>query len=322
MNARKAMGTWTAVIAVMFAFCLDLWSDRPASRWHPLAWMRAYLDAAGRRIAPRGRAASSDWLAFSAGALAWYCGAAMAVVLAWLLQWAVLFLDPTLAGLALGAALKSMVSWRGCRLELAKVEAALARSVEAGRLELGRLVGPDVTQLDPTDVREVALGWLVERLDVSVVAPVFWYFVAGLPGAVFYRYVNLADARWGHHGFRDGGDWEWAGKWAARANDVMAWLPARITALLIAALAGGLPWRELRREAARSRSPNSAWPGAAMALALGRRVRKPRVCVLNAAAAFPDANDTGRALVLASRVVLLLLALAGLALSPVWELRW
>jgi adenosylcobinamide-phosphate synthase len=316
------MSTWTAVIALLFAFSLDLWLGRPASPWHPLVWMRKYLELAGRRIAPHKPMPSPDWLAFSAGALGWYCGASMVVLLAWLLQWSLLFLDPGLAGLVLGASLKPMVSWRFPRLELLKIEAALAQSLEAGRRELGLLVKRDVTQLDEIEVRESAIECLAEHLNVSVVAPVFWFFLAGLPGAVFYRYVNLAGAMWGNRGFRDGGDWAWAGKWAARADDLLTWLPARLTAVLIAAMARGMPWRELPREAGRTPSPNSGWPTAAMALALGRRLRKPGVCVLNETGASPDVGDSGRALSLSGRVVAVVLACTCVGLFLAWERPW
>ena len=316
------MSTWTAVIALLFAFSLDLWLGRPASRWHPLLWMRKYLELAGRQIAPHKPMPSPDWLAFSAGALAWYCGATMVVLLTWLLQWGLLFLDAGPAGLLLGAALKPMVSWRFPRLELLKIEAALAQSLEAGRRELGLLVKRDVTQLDEVEVRESAIECLGEHLNVSVVAPVFWFFVAGLPGAVLYRYVNLAGATWGYRGFRDGANWEWAGKWAARADDVLTWLPARITAFLIVAVAWRMPLRELRREAGRMPSPNSGWPTAAMALALGRRLRKPGVCVLNGDGAAPNVGDSGRALRLSGRVVAVLLACTCVALLLAWERPW
>ena len=150
----------------------------------------------------------------------------------------------------------------------------------------------------------------------------FWFLVAGLPGAVFYRFANTAGAMWGYRGFRAGADWEWAGKWAARADDVLSWLPARITAFLIAALAGGLPWRELRREAGARPSPNSGWPMAAMALALGRRLRKPGVCVFNARRRAAGRRRHRPRAQLSGRVVAVLLAWTCLAFFLAWERPW
>jgi adenosylcobinamide-phosphate synthase len=83
-------------------------------------------------------------------------------------------------------------------------------------------------------VRESAIESLAENLNDSVVAPLFWFALLGLPGAALYRFANTADAMWGYPGMRGGRYWQWAGKWAARADDVLSWLPARITALLLA----------------------------------------------------------------------------------------
>jgi adenosylcobinamide-phosphate synthase len=132
--------------------------------------------------------------------------------------------------------------------------------------------------------------------------------VAGLPGAAIYRFANTADAMWGYRGFRSGADWTWAGKWAARADDVLSWIPARLTALLLGVVAGGLSLAVLVREARRTPSPNSGWPMAAMALALGTRLGKPGTYVLNAQAVSPRGEHTARALSLSARAVALLVA--------------
>jgi len=288
-------------------------------RWHPVVWMGKYLGWMAGWIAPREALPAPNWRAFWSGALAWYGGAAIAGLIAYLLQWGVLNLNPALAGLLLGALLKPMLSWRMLRVEVMGVETALARSLDAGRLQLGRLVSREVMQLDEAQVRESAIESLAENLNDSVVAPVFWFLVAGLPGAVIYRFANTADAMWGYKGFRAGVDWEWAGKFAARADDVLSWVPARITALLIAALSGGLPLARLRREAAVTPSPNSGWPMAAMALALGARLRKPGAYAINEAAESPGAGATGRALRLADHAVAVMLAWACLV---VFLLSW
>ena len=141
----------------------------------------------------------------------------------------------------------------------------------------------------------------------------------GLPGAAVYRFANTADAMWGYRGTYRGQHWEWAGKWAARADDVLSWLPARLTAALIASRR--IAWKTLAAEARKTPSPNSGWPMAAMALALGITLRKPGVYRLNPAGAEPDAAHVGAAQRLAGRVVtifvrwscgtLLLIALIG-----------
>ena len=141
------------------------------------------------------------------------------------------------AALLLGLALKPLLAWRMLRDEVLAVEAALARSLAEGRTRLTHLVSRDVRALDEGAVRESAIESLAENLNDSVVAPLFWFLLLGLPGAALYRFANTADAMWGYRGERHGRVWEWAGKWAARADDVLSWLPARITALLLACLA-------------------------------------------------------------------------------------
>jgi adenosylcobinamide-phosphate synthase len=124
---------------------------------------------------------------------------------------------------------------------------------------------------------------------------------------------------WGHHGWRAGAHWEWAGKWAARADDVLSWLPARLSALLLAVGVGGLPLGRLWREAGRTASPNCGWPMAAMAMARGTRLRKPGDFALNDGQRSPVAADTARAIQLGGRAVLLL---AAWSLLMVAALRW
>jgi adenosylcobinamide-phosphate synthase len=213
--------------------------------------------------------------------------------------------------LALGALLKPMLAWRMLRDEVQAVETALADSPNAGRSRLAWLVSRDVTQLSACEVRESAIETLAENLNDSVVAPLFWFAVAGLPGAAIYRFANTADAMWGYRGERQGRDWSWAGKWAARADDVLSWLPARITAVLVGLLsAPDILWK-LPRQARITPSPNSGWPMAAMALALDVSLTKPGVYTLHPAGRQPMPGDTRRALQLAGRVVGALALLAG-----------
>lgn len=315
------MSPWTAVVALLFAFCLDRWLGEPAGKWHPVVWMGKYLGWIGGRIAPREAPAYADWRSFWAGALAWYGGASIAGLVAYILQASVLRLNEVLAALVLGGLLKPMFSWRMLRDEVMTVETELSKSLHAGRLQLGRLVSREVMNLGEDEVRESAIESLAENLNDSVVAPVFWFLVAGLPGAVIYRFANTADAMWGYRGFRAGSHWEWAGKWAARADDVLSWLPARITALLIAALSGRWAWHRVRGEARRTASPNSGWPMAAMALALGARLRKPGVYALNETAPSPSSADTARALRLSDHAVAVLLAWVCLAIFALAEVR-
>ena len=310
---------WGAVLQILvlvaplwLALLVDRFLGEPPVRWHPVVWMGHYLGWAGRRIAPAagGPAIHKDYKRFSAGALAWCAGAAMILVASSALQWAAWQLPAWGAVLLTGLALKPLLAWRMLRDEVQAVEAALATSLDAGRAQLGRLVSRDVSQLSAEEVRESAIESLAENLNDSVVAPVFWFVLFGLPGAALYRFANTADAMWGYRG-----RWEWAGKWAARADDVLSWLPARITALLLAVVAlpsPFLPLVAMWRESGHTPSPNSGWPMATMALLLGVRLGKPGVYVLNAPGRAPTPDDLQRAVKLAGKVVL---AMAGVALG-------
>jgi adenosylcobinamide-phosphate synthase len=305
-----------ALLALWIAFALDRWWGEPPPRWHPVVGMGRYLAWAGRRVAPAAQGTQPPAArTFIAGALAWTLGAAGVTAIAFVLQ-SLLAALPLWAAAALGGiALKPLFAWRMLREETAAVEQALGFSLAAGRERLARLVSRDVAQLDEDTVRESAIESLAENLNDSVVAPVFWFVLLGLPGAALYRFANTADAMWGYRGAREGRVWEWAGKWAARADDILSWIPARLTALLIAAARGGFSWAPLRGEARRTASPNSGWPMAAMALALDVRLGKPGVYLLNGQARSPGAAEGRQAQVLAARAVAGLLVLASAAIA-------
>ena len=304
-----ALHALVAAGPVWIALVIDRWLGEPPVRWHPVVWMGRYLGLVGRRFAPSGLAPDRRLGPFLAGALAWSAGAATAASAAWGLQRIVDAALPWWAGpILVGLLLKPLLAWRMLRDEVLAVESALAVSLDAGRSRLARLVSRDVSGLTEAEVRESAIESLAENLNDSVVAPVFWFVLLGLPGAALYRFSNTADAMWGYLGVRNGRDWTWAGKWAARADDALSWVPARLTALLIGPASG------LRLEARRTPSPNSGWPMAAMALRLDVRLGKPGVYVLHAKGRVPTAGDSQRAARLAARAVVWM-ALAVVATS-------
>ena len=329
--AGQSLDALAACVALALVFVLvlllALWIDarwgEPRPALHPVVAMGRYLQACGRVTA-----SLSPAPAYVLGAFAWWLGALATGVLAWGLQALVLrqvahlVASPGPQGALLvvllvalmGWLLKSMLSWRMLHDEVSAVEAALRRSLEAGRERLSRLVSRNTARLNNSEVRESAIESLAENLNDSVVAPVFWFVLFGLPGAAIYRFANTADAMWGYRGVRRGQHWEWAGKWAARADDVLSWVPARLTALLLALVVRGLPYRAMRREAAKTPSPNSGWPMAAMALALGISLRKPGVYTLNAAGRLARPNDTVSAQIFASKAVFFLVVFANVAI--------
>ncbi len=250
--------------------------------------MGSYLRAVGARLPERRPA-----VAFVLGAVYWLAGASLVGAIALGCQVLLRQLPGWLAVVITGVLLKSLLALRVLVEEVCNVEQALASSLEAGRKQLARIVSRDTTQLDASQIRESALESLSENLSDSVVAPLFWFALLGLPGAAIYRFANTADAMWG---YRDA--WEWGGKFAARTDDVLNLIPARLTALilLVVARAKASAWRSLSREAALTSSPNSGWPMAALALALNIRLRKPGVYALNHAGRAPTCDDLNIAL--------------------------
>lgn len=291
-------------LALPLAWALDQAFGEPRNALHPVAWL-------GRALAPVGQVLrdAPSALAFVGGGLVWLAGAAALAAAAWWLQAQLIALSAWFAAPLLALLLKPTFAWRMLRDEVLAVECALGESVEAGRACLARIVSRDVRSFDADRVRETAIESLAENLSDSFVAPLFWYALAGLPGAVLYRFANTLDAMWGYRG-----RWEWAGKWSARADDALSWLPARLTALLLMPLSGAV-CRALPSEARRTPSPNGGWPMAAMALRLGVRLRKPGVYALNAAAPSPSAAHMAEALRIATRAAWLALGMATLVVA-------
>jgi adenosylcobinamide-phosphate synthase len=297
-------GTVTLATALGVALAIDrVWGEPPA--WaHPVVAMGRCLGALGPRLWALPAATAR-----LGGALAWCFGAVLVLAVALVLDMGVAVLtaadapleQAALRGALLGVLLKPLLAWRMLRDEVSAVDQALSQSLDAGRTRLGWLVSRDTASLSEDEVRESAIESLAENLNDSVVAPLCWFLVAGLPGAALYRFANTADAMWGYRDHR-----RWMGQWAARADDALSWAPARLTALTLYLAAWRWPdWRALRVEAVRTPSPNGGWPMGAMALLLGVRLSKPGVYALHGSGRAPLPQDTLQALRWAGRAVVL-----------------
>ena len=149
----------------------------------------------------------------------------------------------------------------------------------ASRQAVSHIVGRNPKSLDNHGVARAAIESLAENFSDGLVAPALFYLLFGLPGLFFYKTINTLDSMIGHHNER----YEAFGKVAARLDDILNLVPARIGGLLIAAGAiatpGGRPARALTvmvRDAGKSRSPNAGWLEAAMAGAIGVALLGPR----------------------------------------------
>ena len=310
-------GVMVPMCALGVAIGVDLlWGEPPAS-FHPVVWMGRFLDFWGRWAAPfsSSNPPPSDWVAFFRGMVSWWLGGMVVLVLASVLVHITGALPDWASALCLGLLLKPMLAWRMLLQEVMAVDEALKVSIHAGRERLSYLCSRNVSTLDAAQVRETAIETLAENLNDSVVAPLFWFALLGLPGAAFYRFANTADAMWGYRGDRAGRHWEWAGKWAAWMDDVLSWVPARMTALLLVMASGRWWLKGLRAEAQATPSPNGGWPMATMALLLGVRLGKAGVYVLNSKGCAPVSMDVVRGCRLAVRALVL-------SVLVCWLLLW
>ena len=167
---------------------------------------------------------------------------------------------------------------------------ALRVSVGNGRVAVAQIVGRDTSQMDDPAVARAAIESAAENFSDGVVAPALWFLVFGLPGLLLYKITNTADSMIGYRNDRYA-EFGWA---AARLDDLLNLVPARLTALMIAALHGRLAdWPAIVAEARQHRSPNAGWPEAAAARALGVALSGPR-SYDGRMQEFPFVNAAGR----------------------------
>lgn len=135
--------------------------------------------------------------------------------------------------------------------------------LDSARHAVSMIVGRDTRALDHAGVARAAIESLAESFCDGIAAPLFWLVIGGLPGVWAYKAINTADSLIGHKEAR----WRAFGWAAARTDDVMNLLPARLGGVVVC-LAGGGGWATLWRDHGRHASPNAGWTEAAMAGAL------------------------------------------------------
>ncbi len=257
---------------LLVALLLDAAFGEPKLLWarlpHPVILLGRAVELVERRL-NRGRGLRLR------GAVA----VALLVAGALLLGWALGRLPGAAAiEVALAAIL---LAQRSLVAHVAAVAAALRLSVGDGRLAVARIVGRDTAAMDGPAVARAAIESAAENLSDGVVAPAFWFLLGGLPGLLAYKAINTADSMIGHRTPR----FEAFGWAAARLDDAMNWVPARMTACLIVVVhvppkdwwrGGDWGWAAIARDASGHRSPNAGWPEAAMARVLGTALAGPR----------------------------------------------
>jgi len=276
------------VSVLLGALAFDLVVGEPPAWLHPVVWMGKLQTALRRRAPARPAAAFVHGLGMAAAGPAVFGGGTWLLlhgsggVVRWLLA---VYL------------LKSAFAVRELLAAASRVGRALERGgLAEARAALGSLVSRDRADLGPALIAAAAIESVAENTSDSIVAPLAFYMVGGVPAAVAYRAINTLDAMIGYRG-----PLEWLGKPAARLDDVANIVPARLTALLLALavpLARGSVTRALAiwaRDRALTASPNAGHPMSAMARALGVELEKVGAYRLGRGLGAPVAADIARA---------------------------
>ena len=264
------MDNWiTAILPLFVGWMLDIIFGDPAKLPHPIVWFGKAITFFEHRL-NKGSHRKLKGALIAIGLI-------VSVFIVTYLIRHYLYLLPSITGRGWGWVFDSIIIFfclAGTTLirEVRQVFLAVDRSLEEGRKQVARIVGRDTTELSAQEVRTAALETLAENLSDGVIAPLFWLAILGLPGMMAYKMVNTLDSMIGYKTER----YKDFGCWAAHIDDIANYIPARLTALLmaIASPRKGLLrfiWRNGRRHA----SPNSGYPEAALAGILNCRFGGP-----------------------------------------------
>ncbi|WP_430391285.1 adenosylcobinamide-phosphate synthase CbiB [Dyella sp. 20L07] len=289
----------TALTALL-AVCLDAWVGEPR-RAHPLVgfgWLTRAVESA---LYAKRR---------TAGVLAWCCVVLPLVALTWLISAYLDAYSSWLAGAWNVLLLYLTIGYRSLADHALPVARALREGdLVAARSAVGRMVSRDTALLDETQVAAAATESVLENGNDAVFGALFWFVLLGAPGAVLYRLANTLDAMWGYRTPR----YEYFGWAAARIDDVLNYVPARLTAMSYVLLGNAKrAWRCWRTQAPAWDSPNAGPVMAAGAGALDVQlggaapydgVWEPRPLLGEGAP--PDASVIDRAWRLVRRTVIL-----------------
>lgn len=244
---------------------------------HPAAWMGWLVETADKRFNnPKG--APEKQLRNGGAVFAGLMGAAL--VSAWIIAMIAGYLGP-LGWLIETFVVLSLLAQKSLRDHVEAVERTLAdENLCAARRAISRIVGRSPETLDRSGIARAGIESLAENFSDGVVAPAFWYAFFGMPGIIVYKTINTADSMIGHRSER----YLEFGRVSAQADDLANWLPARLSAILIAfgAFLGGNPragrdsLSTALRDSGLHSSPNAGWPEAAIAGACGIALGGPR----------------------------------------------
>jgi adenosylcobinamide-phosphate synthase len=244
--------------ALIFALLLDALLGEPKWLWsrltHPVVLMGRAINFIDTRFNSGPNQRLMGTLSFAALTIA--SGA---------LGWLLTLIPGDIVDILIAAI---FLAHRSLTQHVSSVADALRISLGDGRRAVAMIVGRDTADMPPAAVATSAIESAAENFSDGVTAPAFWFLIGGLPGLLIYKITNTADSMIGYRTPRHE-SFGWA---AARFDDLLNYIPARLTALLIAPCA----FSGLGRDANQHRSPNAGWPEAAMARTLNVALSGPR----------------------------------------------
>jgi adenosylcobinamide-phosphate synthase len=277
----------------LLAFVIDILFGDPPNAYHPVAWMGSGIGAA-RKYAPK--VSAQKQLGY--GGLIAFGGVGLVAALGWMMAGLLRWLPKALNWLAEAGVLKMTLSVGGLSRAALEIQMALGDGnlPKARQLTSWHLVSRDTSELTEAQVAAATIESVTENTSDSIVGPLFYYTLFGLPGALAYRFANTADAMLG---YRDA-EREWLGKIPARLDDLLNYIPSRLTALLfifVDWINGGDVTRTTatwRRDCRSTESPNAGHPMSAGAGVLGIELEKVGHYKLGKGQRAPQAVDIGR----------------------------
>ncbi len=273
------------LVILLGAVALDIIIGEPPARVHPVVWMGKIIHLLEKHAPQTNRA---------------LYGAAMTLITITPFAITGILLTRTNHIFAIIASiylLKSTFSINMLFGSAKKIEKQLkCGKIETVRSELRTLVSRNTSHLDETKATSAVIESVSENYVDSILTPMFYFVLFGLPGALAYKAVNTLDSMIGYKK----PPYQQLGFVPARVDDFLNYVPARISALIIA-LVSHNPATTLRcalKEHIKTPSPNSGWPISATACALGITLEKPGTYILNNEAATPEPEHITRAITL------------------------
>ncbi len=256
----------------LLAYALDWLIGDPLWLPHPVRWMGRLIHIGERSLRPFGTAPGVE---FVSGLILTIIVVATFGIGSWVLLLSLSSWNQSLAMVVTFYLATSTLATRSLINEASAVKSFLENGdLLSARQQIARIVGRDTQNLDEPQIIRAVTETLAESASDGIVAPMLYLAIGGVPLALAYKAINTLDSMVGHRGK----SYEYFGKSAARLDDVVNFIPARLTALLLVGAAWTLrldfrrAWHVMRRDGGKHASPNAGRPEAAMAGALGVRL--------------------------------------------------